>query len=97
VVPIPVITAQPVSIEVLPKTSATVSAGLTATDDTKFQWYYQADEEKPWVAIPGSNKSTYVIGSVSSQDTGYYRLEVANSAGTIASESAYIRVSNQRV
>jgi hypothetical protein len=92
VVPVPVITAEPVDTGVLPGKTALVSAGLTITSDTRLQWYFQSTTTSPWVAVPGATSSTYRVAAAANLDGGYYRLEATNTAGTVSSRSALVTV-----
>ncbi|MEI6715446.1 MAG: immunoglobulin domain-containing protein [Verrucomicrobiota bacterium] len=104
VVPMPVVTAEPVDSTPRPGEEGLISVGITATSETKFQWFFQAMDSDRWIAIPGgaesatsgqrsgTDKPTFKISAVIPQDTGYYRMEATNSAGTVTSRAALLRV-----
>jgi hypothetical protein len=96
VVPVPVITAQPVplvgTLAVNPKTDAVLSAGVTTTSDTRYQWYFQASPDDQPNAVPGAVSNTLRIKGVSADDSGYYSLEVSNPAGTVVSDLTEVHV-----
>jgi hypothetical protein len=96
VVPVPQITRQPValvgSLAVPPKTDALLSAEVISSSDTWYQWYFQSSLTETSSAVPGANSNTLRIKSVTAADSGFYRLEVSNPAGTVSSNPTKIHV-----
>ena len=93
VAPVPQILGQPFSQSYLPGDKAVLSAEVKVTNDTRFQWYFRPNEDSGWSQVPGGSLSNnFVIPAIKSVDSGQYRLEISNSAGTVSSEIANIRV-----
>jgi hypothetical protein len=92
VVAVPVIEKDPVDVRVLPGGKTLVSVGITKTEQTRLQWYFQSSATEPWVVVPGATDSTYELSGVTSRDGGLYRLEASNSAGTVTSKAALVKL-----
>jgi uncharacterized protein (TIGR02145 family)/uncharacterized repeat protein (TIGR02543 family) len=83
---LPVITQHPQNLSRIENESALFSVTASGTN-LKFQW------QKDTTDIPGENKSTYTISSVSLTDNGTnFRCKVSNSAGNAISNSASLTV-----
>ena len=78
----PIISQQPVSQTIDFGGAVTFTVQASAFPAPTYQWRLNG------VNIPGATGSTYVISSVSSTNTGYYDIVVANDAGTNVSSMA---------
>jgi uncharacterized protein (TIGR02145 family)/uncharacterized repeat protein (TIGR02543 family) len=83
---LPVITQHPQNLSRIENESALFSVTASGTN-LKFQW------QKDTTDVPGENKATYTISTVSITDNGTkYRCKVSNSAGSTVSNSASLTV-----
>ncbi len=82
----PVITSQPSARAVLVGRSTTLSVSATGVPAPFYQW------RKDGTGIAGANGSTYVIGNAQAGDAGSYDVVVSNSAGSVLSAPAGVRV-----
>ncbi|WP_353068520.1 hypothetical protein RBB75_14690 [Tunturibacter empetritectus] len=81
---LPVITTQPVSVNVCDNASATLS--VTATNAGTYQWSLNGSP------ITGATSSSYFIASASAIDAGSYTVTVTNAAGSVTSQAATVLV-----
>lgn len=91
VVSVPAITAQPKSVSVLEGNKATFK--VTATNATKFAWYYRKTPSSSWSPVTaGGTSATYSL-TVAQRHNGYqYRCQVKNSYGSIYSDIVTLTV-----
>ena len=84
----PTITADPVSVSVIPGQTTNFSVTATGTPPLSYQWKLNGQD------ISGATGSTYAVGSPSSSDNGkQYSVSVTNGAGSVTSASATLTVS----
>jgi sugar lactone lactonase YvrE len=83
----PTIISQPINQLVQPGTSVTISITASGSSMT-YQWYFNN------LAITGATLSSYTIPSILPTNAGTYTVNVSNSAGSITSQSAQIKVLN---
>jgi hypothetical protein len=83
--PLPVISSQPSNVSVYEGGNATMRV-TTKGYSQSFQW------NKDGIPIPGETKNTLSFSDVISRDQGDYTVTITNSAGTITSRSARLRV-----
>ena len=83
----PTITTQPKSQTVSAGSSVTFSVVASGTAPLSYQWY------KGTSKISGATSSTYKISSVKTSDAGSYTVTVSNSAGSVTSSAATLKVS----
>jgi alpha-tubulin suppressor-like RCC1 family protein len=83
----PLISSQPISNNVKPGGSVTLSVVASGTNPN-YQWYLNG------VAIAGATLSTYTIPTALPGNAGSYTVTVTNSAGTVTSQVAQVTVSN---
>jgi hypothetical protein len=83
--PLPVISSQPSNVSVYEGGNATMRV-TTKGYSHSFQW------NKDGMPIPGETKNTLSFSDVISRDQGDYTVTITNSAGTITSRSARLRV-----
>ncbi|NYF88998.1 hypothetical protein RBB79_05590 [Tunturiibacter empetritectus] len=81
---LPVITTQPVSVNVCNNASATLS--VTATNAVTYQWSLNGSP------IAGATSSSYFIASAIAIDAGSYTVTVTNAAGSVTSQAATVLV-----
>ena len=82
----PVVTAQPVSSEVLPGDTATFSVIASGGGDLVFQWFFNGITLSNIPGeISGANESTLLVIDVQQGDLGNYQLRVSNTAGFVDS------------
>jgi hypothetical protein len=82
----PTITTQPVPKTVSEGASVSFSVVAGGTSPFTYQW------RKKGIAIAGATGSTFSIPAVALTDEGNYTVVVSNSAGTVASNGAYLTV-----
>lgn len=82
----PSITSQPASIDVLIGNSFTLGLGVSGTAPFAYQWF---KEEDP---LEGGTAASLSVSSASSIHNGTYHVVVANSAGSVPSADATVRV-----
>lgn len=82
----PVITAQPASRAVAAGSAVTLSVAASAAPAPTYQW------RKNGVPIVGANSTSYAFASAQSGDTAAYDVIVVNSAGSVTSAAANLRV-----
>ena len=83
--PKPVITTQPKSQTVTEGNSVTFSVKATGTG-LSYQWYKGSSK------ISGATKATCTISSAKTSDAGSYKVVVSNSAGSVTSSAATLKV-----
>ena len=83
--PLPVISGQPSNVSVYAGGNATMRVTMKGNGHS-FQW------KKDGVPIPGEMKNTLSFSDVITKDEGDYTVSITNSAGTITSRSARLRV-----
>lgn len=86
VVAAPVITTHPASRTVTAGQSATFTVTAVSTAAVTYQWL------KNGLAIGGAFGATYTIAGAAAADAGSYSVRVANSAGTVLSNAAFLTV-----
>ena len=82
----PTITIQPESQIVSEGNSVTFSVVATGTATLKYQW------KKNGIDISGATSSSYKIDDVKNIDAGSYTVTVSNSAGSVTSSAATLKV-----
>lgn len=82
----PSITAQPPSTDVLIGNSFRVDVGVSGTAPYEYQWF------KEGVAMDGGTAASLSVSSANSDHAGIYHVVVANSAGSVQSANATVRV-----
>lgn len=82
----PSISTQPLSQTVVLGKSVSFSVAVTGTAPFTYQWY------KNSVAISGANSSSYSLASVAAESAGSYTVKVSNSAGSVTSSAATLKV-----
>jgi hypothetical protein len=82
--PLPIITAQPVSV-IVPN-GAVVTFSVTATNATTYQWRKEA------VNLAGATNSSLTINNVSAAEVGTYSALVGNAAGSVTSNPATLKL-----
>ena len=89
----PVVTTQPVETWVDLGTSATFTAHASGTPTPTVQWQFRRWTEDVWVDIPGATSDSYTSppASVSDVEPGF-RAIFTNTAGSVATQSADLRV-----
>ncbi|AQV98503.1 hypothetical protein BJN34_32015 [Cupriavidus necator] len=86
----PQITQQPQSTSVQRLTAATFSVAVASSSQPQYQW------RKNGTAIPNATQSTYTTDAAGFHDDGAtFDVVVANSAGTVTSQSATLTVQNK--
>ncbi len=82
----PVITAQPASVTVAVGDAATLTVAATGIPAPAFQW------RKDGAPIAGATAATLQIATTAMTDAGAYDVVVSNSAGTVTSNAATLKV-----
>jgi hypothetical protein len=82
----PVITSQPPSRTVLAGTATTLSVAATGAPAPTYQW------RKNGAAISGATTASYIIGVAQTSDAANYDVVVTNSAGSVLSSTASLKV-----
>lgn len=73
--------------------SFTVNAQSSSLGAIAYQWQKSSNGTSNWTNISGATSNTFVIASVATTDTGYYRLRLTSSGGVINySNVAYVNV-----
>jgi DNA-binding beta-propeller fold protein YncE len=83
---IPVITAQPAGRAVLAGSAVTLSVAATGAPAPAYQW------RKNGTPISGAVGSSYLLGAAQASDSASYDVVVSNTAGTVNSSAAALRV-----
>lgn len=83
---VPVITKQPSSRNVANGNSATLTVEVSGDGPFSYQWY------KNGVELEGENEASLTLNSISESDAGSYSVQISNTSGTVASESAVITI-----
>ncbi len=84
----PVITAQPVTTNVAPGGTLTLSVAATGTSPLAYQWYDNG------TAISGAASSTYTVPSAAAGTSGNYTVAVSNSVSSVLSSIATVAVTS---
>lgn len=79
---LPVITASPTNLTVIPGNTATFS--VTATGATGYQWRFNG------VDISGGTNATLSVANAQTANSGYYLAVVKNSTGWVPSQMGYL-------
>lgn len=88
---LPVITTQPTSVSA--NVGAKPTLAVIASNATSYQWMVQSMGSGSPVAVVGATSSTYtVLPLMSTNDGDVYTVVVSNSAGSVTSNSAVVRV-----
>jgi BspA type Leucine rich repeat region (6 copies)/Immunoglobulin domain/Immunoglobulin I-set domain len=87
----PLITTQPSAQVTYIGSVATLTAVVTSTGDTTYQWYENG------IAIAGATSPSYSVSNAKSIDTGIYTLVATNAAGSVTSTPVAIAVTNKPV
>ncbi|MBI5689797.1 MAG: immunoglobulin domain-containing protein [Verrucomicrobia bacterium] len=82
----PTITAQPGNRVIVVGGSVTLSVGATGAPTPSYQW------RRNGVAISGANNPAFAVTGVAPGDAGTYDVVVSNSAGSVTSAGATVRV-----
>lgn len=88
ITPLPLITLHPQDKEVFTGANVSFTVQVDAAEPT-YQWY------KDDAAIDGANSATLNLMDVSNDDAGIYYCEVSNNCGSVKSEDAELKVSEQ--
>ena len=83
---VPVITAQPAARSALVGSATTLSVAATAAPAPVYQW------RKNGTPITGATGATFALAVAQASDTASYDVIVSNSAGTVTSSAAVLRV-----
>lgn len=83
---LPQISKQPSSLRLATGTASQLSVQATGSAPLSYQWY-QNDN-----AISGATSSNLSFSALSPNDTGQYRVDVTNAAGTISSDTVEVAV-----
>ena len=84
----PVITIQPVAQVSSIGTIASLTAGITSTGTTTYQWYDNG------IAIPNANTASLILPSTQLSDTGIYTLTATNAGGSVTTKPVTIAVTS---
>lgn len=87
----PVITTQPNGLELVATQPASFTVAATGTPAPSYQW------NKNGSAIAGATQSSYSIPSVALSDAATYTVVVSNSAGSLTSAGALLKVSEKPI
>lgn len=82
----PVITQQPLDVTVDAGNSFALSVTATGAEPLTYQWY------KGGIVIEGAVDSVYEVKSAQGSDSGSYTVTVSNTAGSVNSSSATVKV-----
>ena len=82
----PVITQHPTNLTLFVGGNAVFSVTAKSSETVMYQWYYNGNE------LPGATAQSLVIGNVTQEQAGTYRVSVLNSAGSVFSEEAVLTV-----
>ena len=86
----PFITAQPEEAQIEETAPVTFSVTAGGGDPKTYQWFKgQGDNRSP---IEGATGAALTIESVSSDDAGFYSVDVSNAGGTVSSSSVELKV-----
>ena len=85
----PVITSQPVDVQVNEGDNFTLSVGVTGTN-LSYQWYKDNNALVDGGNVLGATTSTLSISSATSNDEGWYYCEISNVCGNELSDSAHV-------
>jgi uncharacterized repeat protein (TIGR02543 family) len=83
---LPTITVQPVSQNVSPGSSVSLTVAAEGSPPLSYQWRVNGTN------LPGANSATLQLNNVQSSDTGLYDVVVSNSAGSVTSDPAFVFV-----
>jgi hypothetical protein len=88
----PVIATQPRARLATVGQSVTLSVGVQAASQAPlfYQWF------KNGVEIPGATGAAYSIASFQASDEGTFHVVVSNAAGSVTSQSAFVRVAGEQ-
>lgn len=84
----PTITSQPVAVTNWSGANIGISVGAGGGGALTYQWQMNSN------AIPGATSSTYQSNSVQTSFSAYYRCMVTNEVGWVASDNAYVSITN---
>ncbi len=88
----PVVTLQPASqTEVIEGSSVTFTVGATGSDPLVYQW------NKGGVPLPGQTNTTLTLNNVTTNDNGFFDVQVSNGSGSTNSLPAQLAVIYRRV
>ena len=82
----PTITAQPASVTVAAGGTATFSVTASGTAPLAYQWFLNGN------ALTGATSATLTLSNVQTANSGTYRVDVSNAAGSISSTNATLTV-----
>jgi hypothetical protein len=94
---LPKILKQPEEQERNPGEKATLSVGVSADAQTKYQWLFQRTGQTAWLPLAGGALSTVYVSPLDEGDDGLYRVEVSNPAGKVVSDAARVLVKDPAV
>jgi hypothetical protein len=86
VLPLPVITSQPVSTNVLVGAPATFRVTATGSGALSYQWQFN------WANLPGATNSTLTLTNLQLGQSGEYRVLITDTIGTRTSREASLGV-----
>jgi len=92
VLPIPVITQQPVSTNVQAGSNFTLRVVATGTGPLSYQWQFQPIGQIGFENILGATEATFAVTNAQLIHSGLYRVLVTDSIGTRASAAAEVNV-----
>ena len=87
----PRITTQPLSQTVSTGTTATLIVVASGSPAPTYQWYLDG------VLLPGATNATRTIANVQAANAGAYTVTVANTAGTVVSTAATVKIVSSRI
>ncbi|MFZ9746679.1 MAG: immunoglobulin domain-containing protein [Opitutaceae bacterium] len=90
----PVITTQPVSQTVPAGASVTFTVAATGNPAPSYRWFVQVKSGRTLTKtyLPNATSPSLTLSPVATTDAGTYAVDVANSAGTVTSAGAVLKV-----
>lgn len=88
---VPTITAQPVALTVTAGSSATLTVSAAGTPTLTYQWQRSVDNTT-FTAVSGATSTSHTLASATVAASGYYRVVVTNTFGSVTSSSASLSV-----
>lgn len=86
----PNVTAQPAPVTIQAGGTATFTVNASGTPAPTYRW--QRNVNGTWVDVGGANTATLTLNNVTTDEAGQYQVIVSNSAGSVTSAPAQLRV-----